>query len=67
MTALTGKSTTQFHKTLRLRKANTLLLEGKLSIAEVAYATGFRDPSYFTKMFQAEFGMLPSAVAPHHM
>jgi AraC-like DNA-binding protein len=29
------------------------------SVAEIAYLTGFNDPSYFTRVFSKEFGDLP--------
>jgi AraC-like DNA-binding protein len=34
-----------------------------MSVAEVTYQVGFKDPSYFSKLFQEEFGIQPSAVA----
>ena len=37
-----------------------LLLEGCLSVSEVAYRVGFDDLSYFSKSFKAYFGMSPS-------
>ena len=36
------------------------LLEGCLSVSEVAYRVGFDDLSYFSKSFKAYFGMSPS-------
>ena len=43
----------------RLKKAAQLLKEGEYKINEVCYMTGFNTPSYFTKCFQKQFGMLP--------
>jgi len=31
------------------------------SVNEVAFATGFTDPRYFSTCFKAEFGITPSA------
>lgn len=43
----------------RLKKAAQLLKEEDCKINEVCYMTGFNTPSYFTKCFQKQFGMLP--------
>ena len=43
----------------RLKKAAQLLQEGECKINEVCYMTGFNTPSYFTKCFQKQFGVLP--------
>lgn len=43
----------------RLKKAALLLKEGECKINEVCYMTGFNSPSYFTKCFQKQFGVLP--------
>ena len=49
---------------LRLRKAAEMLTrsDGK-TIAEVAYACGFSDASYFNRCFRKEYGKTPSAFA----
>jgi len=62
--SLTGMSTGTIFKTFRLNMAAKLLQEGKDSISEVAYKVGFNSPSYFTRAFKAQFGMLPKDV-PH--
>ncbi|ADV42677.1 hybrid sensor histidine kinase/response regulator transcription factor [Bacteroides helcogenes] len=43
----------------RLKKAALLLKEGEYKVNEVCYMTGFNTPSYFTKCFQKQFGILP--------
>jgi AraC-like DNA-binding protein len=58
--ALTDKTTNQFIRTLRLTRAQQLLLKGKYRISEAAYAVGFTDTSYFTKCFSKEFGVSPT-------
>lgn len=60
--ALTGKSTTLVVRSIRLQRGRQLLLRGKLNVSEVAYSVGFKDPNYFTRCFQDEFGELPSTV-----
>ncbi|MEM6723033.1 MAG: ATP-binding protein [Bacteroidota bacterium] len=58
--ALTGRSTTGYIRYRRLLKARQLLKAGELNISEVAYATGFKSPNYFSTSFTDEFGMPPS-------
>ena len=43
----------------RLKRAAQLLREGRYKVNEVCYMTGFNTPSYFTKVFQRQFGVLP--------
>lgn len=61
VSAITGKSPSDFIRSIRLKRAAQLLETSKLSIAEVAYQVGFSNPKYFTKCFKAEFDMIPSA------
>jgi signal transduction histidine kinase/ligand-binding sensor domain-containing protein/DNA-binding response OmpR family regulator len=58
---LTGKTPTEFIRSLRLQRAAQLLEKSKMTVAEVAYETGFNNPKYFSKYFKAAFGKLPSA------
>ncbi|MCO6488465.1 MAG: response regulator [Phaeodactylibacter sp.] len=58
--ALTGKTPSQFIRSYRLRKGLELLQKGELNISEIAYDVGFTDPSYFSRVFQKEFGKSPS-------
>lgn len=58
---LTGKTPIEFIRSVRLQRAAQLLAKSKMTVAEVAYETGFNNPKYFSKYFKAEFGKLPSA------
>lgn len=58
---LTGKTPVEFIRHFRLQRAAQLLEKSKLTIAEVAYEVGFNDSKYFSRLFKAEFNMLPSA------
>lgn len=57
---LTGKTTSEYVRYLRMRKAGDLLLKTQKSISEVAYEVGYNIPKYFSKHFKEEFGVLPS-------
>jgi signal transduction histidine kinase/ligand-binding sensor domain-containing protein/DNA-binding response OmpR family regulator len=58
---LTGKPPTEFIRLVRLQRAAQLLEKSKMTVAEVAYATGFNNPKYFSRYFKSQFGVLPSA------
>lgn len=60
LTALTGRSLTLFVRSIRLQKARALLANPAASISEVAYATGFNDPKFFSRVFAEEYGSSPS-------
>ena len=61
VTALTGRSLTLFVRSIRLAKAQELLLQQPgMSISDVAYETGFNDPKFFSRVFSEEFGMSPT-------
>ena len=60
LTALTHTTPVAFIRSIRLHHAAVLLQEGKQSVNEIAERTGFSSPSYFTKCFKKEFGVLPS-------
>lgn len=57
--ALTDRSATGFIRFVRLQHARELLRTTNKTVAEVAYATGFNTPGYFTRRYQEEFGELP--------
>ena len=58
--ALTGLSTTQYIRNIRLDKAWGLLKNTDLTIAEIGYQVGFKDPSHFSRTFSQYFGRAPS-------
>lgn len=60
LTALTETTPVAFIRNIRLQRAASWLKDGKLTVNEIAEKTGFSSPSYFTKCFKKEFGMLPS-------
>ena len=60
--AVSGSSPVELLRTARLNRAYQLLLTTDKSVSEVAYAVGFTAPSYFTKCFKEEYGMVPGDV-----
>ncbi len=61
MMALTGMSIIPYLRALRLQKAEELLLHSTLSVSDVAYAVGFDNPRYFSRVFSEERGVSPSS------
>ncbi len=59
--SLTGLTTNEFIRTIRLKKGIQMMQEGKLNIAEIAYRVGFSSPAYFTKCFREQYGRSPSS------
>lgn len=60
MIALTGMSVTRYDRSLRLTQARQLLTTSPMTISEVAYAVGFEDPKYFSRLFSEEFEYSPT-------
>ncbi len=60
--ALTGQTVSQFIRKIRLDKAKQILERGNLSISETCYKVGFTSPSYFSKCFKNQFGILPTEI-----
>lgn len=60
MTTVYGASATSFIRRLRIEKSMEYLKEGKLNIAETAYAVGFASATYFATAFKQVTGMNPT-------
>lgn len=60
--ALINTSPSVFIRSYRLNKAKILLEKGGLNVSEVAWETGFINLAHFSKVFQEEFGVLPSSI-----
>jgi len=59
--SITGQSTSEFIRTIRLNKAAKLIESGKYSITEIIYMVGFSDPKYFRTCFKKHFDCTPSS------
>lgn len=58
--AVTGKSTSYVVRSIRLKKAKTLLQNTELNVSEVGYEVGYANSSHFAQDFRKEFGQAPS-------
>ena len=59
MKAIIGVNVSDYIQNIRLEKAKGLLQETQLTISEIAYATGFSSPNYFSTSFKAKFKKSP--------
>ncbi|SNR78053.1 Signal transduction histidine kinase [Lutibacter agarilyticus] len=58
--SITGESTSEFIRTIRIKRASNLIQSGQYSITEVVFMVGFSDPKYFRTCFKKQFGATPS-------
>ena len=64
---LTNLSTRDFIKNIRLQQAATLLAQDhKLTVSEIAYATGYTNLSHFSSSFREKYGMSPKEYMNQH-
>ena len=59
----TGITAISYVEQCRIRRAQSLLAETELSLAEIALMTGFADQSHFTKRFHRQVGSTPAVFA----
>jgi AraC-like DNA-binding protein len=57
---LTNQSASDYIRSIRLKQAADLLVGKKLSISDIAYATGFSTLSHFSSEFKKLYGMTPT-------
>ncbi|MEO0627183.1 MAG: ATP-binding protein [Bacteroidota bacterium] len=60
LSALTGLSINRYIRHLRLERAKELLRKPGQTVTAVAYDTGYKDPSYFGRVFKQETGLTPA-------
>jgi len=54
-----GMSPFEYLREFRMETAKSLLLNGKMSITEIAYSLGYSSQSHFAKTFREQVGVLP--------
>lgn len=60
MKEITGISTSDFIRNLRLEQAAKLLREGTINVTQVAYSVGFNNRAHFSTAFKKHFGVNPT-------
>ena len=60
MKEMTGLSTSEFIRNIRLEQAARLLKEQKINVTQVAYTVGFSNLAHFSTIFRKHFGVAPS-------
>lgn len=63
---LTGRSASDLITNIRLEKAMELLKKDVATVAEIAYNVGFRNPSYFNRVFKKYYNVSPGEVKKNH-
>lgn len=58
--AVTGYTPVEFIRVTRLEHARNLLRQGDYNVSDAAYASGFNQLPYFSKVYKAHFGTSPS-------
>lgn len=56
----TGKTALELIHLFLITEAKNLLSEGEMTISEIAYALGFDNPTYFSRLFKKEVGHSPN-------
>jgi signal transduction histidine kinase/DNA-binding response OmpR family regulator/sugar lactone lactonase YvrE len=63
---ITGQTTVEFIRDVRMKRAAQLLTHSQLRITEIAFQVGVENVKYFRKTFQKIYGMAPSEYAKQH-
>ncbi|MBM6993604.1 MAG: helix-turn-helix domain-containing protein [Prevotella sp.] len=58
--ALTGKSPSDYIRTIRLKKAIAIMRQEECPLNEISDRVGFSTPAYFSKCFRDMYGMSPT-------
>jgi len=64
--AILGVSTNEYIRHMRLSRAVELLVQGDMTVIEIAAATGFSSHSSFAKAFKKAYGMTATEYAGRH-
>ena len=65
--AVLGCTPVEYIRNIRIKQAAAMLERGGyFTIAEVMYAVGFTDASYFARCFQEKFGCTPTQFKKRH-
>jgi AraC-like DNA-binding protein len=57
-----GLDMTSYRKQIRMEQARQMILEQRLSIADISFKMGYTSTSHFSKIFKDQFGYSPSSL-----
>ena len=63
----TGKTSLELIHLYVISEAKNMLVAGDQNISEIAYQLGFKNPSYFSRLFKKEAGISPSEFKNQHV
>lgn len=63
----TGKTVFNYVNEVRIRKAEELLLTTNRTVTDIAYATGFLDINYFSRIFKQIMGITPTELRKKYL
>lgn len=66
MKEITGFSTIDFIKNIRMKQAAKLLTEKGMDVSQAAYAVGFNNQTHFSTVFKKFYGISPSEYIGQH-
>ncbi len=66
MKEITGFSTIDFIKNIRMKQATILLVEKGMDVSQAAYAVGFTNQTHFSTVFKKFYGISPSEYVSQH-
>lgn len=61
--AWTNMTPNEFIQSMRMKRAAQFLEIGKVSVSQICFKVGYKNPKYFSKTFQKHFSMTPTAYA----
>jgi signal transduction histidine kinase/DNA-binding response OmpR family regulator/sugar lactone lactonase YvrE len=64
--SITGQTTVEFIRDVRMKRAAQLLAHSSLRVSEIAFEVGVENVKYFRKTFQKIYGMAPTEYARQH-
>ncbi len=62
-----GRTPMQYLREVRIRRAQELLLSTPLPVSDIAVQTGFRDVTYFDRVFKQQVGLSPGEFRRTHI
>lgn len=58
--SFTGETPVEYVRSLKLKKALSMLQKNDMKISQIAYSVGFSNPNYFARAFKAKYNVSPT-------